>query len=281
MKKYYAERKGLIRTNLQMDLDEVLSFFYQTYMYFYRKEYFESAINGVWIKSYNEEKQILPPSLAPSAEVFFTTKLQSKMVYPISEYYESYQEETLFTVIEILYDHIAYYDYETEELIKEEPKKEFCEQINNILRLYKNGYYLEPQNGFIMEMPNEALKEQLAYEGDDMEDAVYKQLCIASEMYYRFDSNEEMKKKAINILADILESIREDVKNVLNSEYQINKKEHDRLIFDIVNNYNIRHNNEKQKTDYSKDIWYDWMMQYYTSTIITYYRLKSEYEFVF
>lgn len=281
MKKYYAERKGLIRTNLQMDLYEVLSFFYQTYMYFYRKEYFESAISGVWIKSYNEERQILPPSLAPSAEVFFTTKLQSKMVYPISEYYESYQEETLFTVIEILYDHIAYYDYETEELIKEEPKKEFCEQINNILRLYKNGYYLEPQNGFIMEMPNEALKEQLAYEGNDMEDAVYKQLCIASEMYYRFDSNEEMKKKAINILADILESIREDVKNVLNSEYQINKKEHDRLIFDIVNNYNIRHNNVKQKTDYSKDIWYDWMMQYYTSTIITYHRLKREYEFVF
>lgn len=170
---------------------------------------------------------------------------------------------------------------EADELVKEEPKKEFCEQINNILKLYKKGYYLEPKNGFIMEMPNEALKEQLAYDGNDMGDAVYKQLCTASEMYYRFDSNEEMKKKAINILADILESVREDVKNVLNSEYQINKNEHDRLIFDVVNSYNIRHNNGKQKTDYSKEIWYDWMMQYYTSTIITYHRLKKKHEFVF
>lgn len=281
MKKYYAERKGLIKGNLQMDLYEVLSFFYQTYVYFSNKGYFKSAVSGVW-KGYAEnERQILPPTLAPTAEVFFATKLQSKKVYPIYEHYESYQEETLFTVIEIMYDHIAYYDYENDELVKDEPKREFCEQINNILKLYKNGYYLEPQNGFIMELPNEALKEQLTYDGNDMEESVYAQLRTASEMYYRFDSNEEMKKKAINILADILENVREDVKNVLNSEYQINKNEHDKLIFDIVNGYNIRHNNAKQKTDYSKQIWYDWMMQYYTSTIITYYRLKKEHEFVF
>ena len=281
MKKYYAERKGLIKENLRMDFKELLSFFYQTYFYFSNKGYFQSAITGVYIGSYDDERQILPPSLAPSAEVFFATKLQSKKVYPIHEYYEYYNEETLFTVIEILYDHIAYYDYEIQELISIEPRKEFCEQINNILRLYKDGFYLEPQNGFIMELPNVALKEQLAYDGKDMGDDVYKKLCTASELYYRFDSNEEIKKKAINILADILENVREDVKTILNSEYQISKNEHDSLIFNIVNGYNIRHNNETQKTDYSKEIWYDWMMQYYTSTIITYYRLKKKHEFLF
>lgn len=281
MKKYYAERKGLIKENLQMNLKELLSFFYQTYSYFDNKGYFQSAIKGIYRGNYENERQILPPSLVPSAEVFFVTKLQSKEVYPVYEYYEYYNEETLFTVIEILYDHIAYYDYDIGELIKEEPQKEFCEQINNILRLYKDGFYLEPQNGFIMKLPNVALKEQLAYDGKDMGDDVYKKLCTASELYYRFDSDEEKKKKAINILADILENVREDVKTVLNSEYQINKNEHDGLIFNIVNGYNIRHNNGTQKTDYSKEIWYDWMMQYYTSTIITYYRLKKKHEIVF
>ena len=33
MKKYYAERKGLIKENLRMDFKELLSFFYQTYFY--------------------------------------------------------------------------------------------------------------------------------------------------------------------------------------------------------------------------------------------------------
>lgn len=281
MKKYYAERKGLIKENLQMDLYEVLSFFFQTYVYFDNKGFFKSAISGVWKGSDDNKTQILPPTLAPSAEVFFTTKLQSRKVYPVYEHYASYQDETLFTVIEILYDHIAYYDYECGELIKEEPQKEFCQQINNILKLYKQGYYLEPQNGFVMEMPNESLKEQLAYDGSDMESDVYKKLCTASEMFYRFDSNEEVKKKAINILADILENVREDLKNVLNNEYKINKNEHDGLLFNIVNGYNIRHNNAKQNTDYSREIWYDWMMQYYTSTIIAYYRLKKKHEFVF
>lgn len=281
MKKYYAERKGLVKENLQMDFKGLLSYFFQIYCYFNNREYFKSAVSGVYVGIYENERQILPPSLAPTAEVFFTTKLQDKKVYPIYEYYEYYNEETLFTVIEILYDHIAYYDYEMQELIKEEPQREFCEQINNILKLYRQGFYLEPKQGFIMELPNKALKEQLAYDGKDMEDDVYNKLCTASEMYYRFDSDEEIKKKAINILADILENVREEVKTLLNSEYQINKKQHDGLIFDIVNNYNIRHNNKSQMTDYSKEVWYDWMMQYYTSTIITFYRLKKKSELVF
>lgn len=278
MKKYYIERNGLIKRNLQINIKELLSYFYQIYEYFTQKGYFKCAINGIRIESDGNSKQILPPLLSPSAEIFFTTRLQNKKIYPIDEYYQSYQEETLFAVIEILYDYIGDFDFETKNVVQEKPKQEFCEHINNILRFYKTGYYLEPQNGFIMEIPNEALKKQLEYDGSDMEDEIYQQLSVASTMYYRFDSNEEIKKKAINILADILEKVREDVKVVLNTEYQINKTKHDALIFDIVNNYNIRHNKDNQKTNYSKEIWYDWMMQYYTSTIITYYKLKKKYE---
>ena len=89
-------------------------------------------------------------------------------------------------------------------------------------------------------------------------------------------SNLEQKKKAINILADILESEREEVKDILNAEYEVPKNEHDKLIFGIVNGYNIRHNRADQKSDYSKEIWYDWMMQYYTSVIIAFYKLKNK-----
>ena len=64
----------------------------------------------------------------------------------------------------------------------------------------------------------------------------------------------EQKKKAINILADILESEREEVKDTLNAEYEVPKNEHDKLIFGIVNGYNIRHNRADQKNDYSKEM---------------------------
>lgn len=53
----------------------------------------------------------------------------------------------------------------------------------------------------------------------DLPDSVLyeEQLATATEMYYRFDANLE-QKKAINILADILESEREEVKDTLNGQ---------------------------------------------------------------
>lgn len=276
--KYYLERNKLLDDNFSIDFTQLTQYFAQTYIYFENKEYFNCAKKGVWItRPYQrDEEQIIPPSLAPSPEIFFINHLHSTEVYPIWEHYEYYTEEILFTVIEILYDHIAVYDYQTSELIKVEPQKEFSEHINNILRMYKGGYYLEPTYGFISHMPNDALKNLLQQDVTDMlEEGVLKQLKTAIKMYYRFDSDIEMKKKAINVLADILEPLREDLKNILNQEYNINKNDHDKLIFGIVNTFNIRHNKADQLRGYSHNIWYDWMMQYYTSVIITYFRLKK------
>ena len=175
----------------------------------------------------------------------------------------------------MLYAHIGVYHYSTGKIDVKDEKALFSEQISNLLRSYKDGYYLERSNGFIMEMPNKALQEQLSYDGAELSEDVLEQLKSASRMYYRFDTDMEAKKKPINILADILEKVRDDLKETLNQEYDVSKNEHDRLIFGIVNEYHIRHNKADQKTDYSREIWYDWMMQYYTSTIITYCKLKK------
>ena len=48
MKKYYAERHGLLTKQLQIDFDELLQYFGQVYKYFCDKEYFEVATRGVW-----------------------------------------------------------------------------------------------------------------------------------------------------------------------------------------------------------------------------------------
>lgn len=276
MKEYYVKRNGLLNDKLNISLDELIQFFIQIYRYFYNKDCFEAAIKGVWrlIPYTNDQEQVLAPTLAPSPEMFFAVNLQSQDVWPIFEFAEGYDESTLFTVIEILYDHVGIYNYETDKFEKELVRQEYSEMINNALAMYKEGYYLEPKNGFVMNMPNKALKKQLEYSGEEMPSNVFEQLSTASEMYYRFESNLEEKKKAIAILADILENEREDLKTVLNEEYEIGKNEHDKLIFGVVNTYNVRHNRADQKTNYSRDIWYDWMMQYYTSTIITYYKLK-------
>lgn len=72
----------------------------------------------------------------------------------------------------MLYAHIGVYHYSTGKIDVKDEKALFSEQINNLLRSYKDGYYLERSNGFIMEMPNKALQEQLSYDGAELSEDV-------------------------------------------------------------------------------------------------------------
>lgn len=274
---YYAERNDLLGEDFTVDLDELRKYFFQTYKYFENRGLFKTAYHGVWkYVDFQGESQIHPPTMAPSPEIYFLNHLNGHNIYPIREFYDFYEENELFTVIEILYNHIGDYDFSKSDFVKREFQIEYIELLNNLLKRYKDGYYLDEKYGIIMEQPNHAVQRILDTElPETLHDNVLEQLRTSVKMYYRFDSNMELKKKAINILADILEPLRNELKDILNDVFNINKNNHDKLLFEIVNNFNIRHNDQKQYTEYNKSIWYDWMMQYYLTIIFTYYRLKS------
>lgn len=273
---YYAERNNLLNDiNFKIDLDELKEYFSQIYNYFDKEGYFLAAIHGVdAIDDYGNTYRIISPTLIPSPKLYFMKHLNSNEVWPIINFIDDYDETTIFTVIEILHEHIGKFDASKVEVLKEKPRIEFRTQINNILKLYKNGYMLDENYG-VIEIPNVAMKHLLNENPQIIQnDSVIEQLQTAMKMYFKFDSNLESKKKAINILADILEPLRNDLKEMYGDTSS--SKPHDSIIFGIVNAYNIRHNNESQKTDYDKEVWYDWMVQYYTSVIITYYKLKNK-----
>ncbi|MBZ6007322.1 hypothetical protein K1514_15625 [Paraclostridium bifermentans] len=277
--KYYAERKNLLDSNLEITFDKLKDLFLYVYRFFKNKNGFDVAENGVWRKGdhpWEDDYQLVSPLFGSSAEIFFMNHLNSEDIYPIYEHYEDYSEEELFTVIEILYDKIAVYNNEKGCLDVEDIRKEFAIEINNILKFYDGGYFLETNSGTIIKGSDEPLINMLTEDlVNYLNEDVMTKMRTAVKLYYRFDSNMETKKKAINILADILEPLRNELKDILNKKYEVNKNNHDKLIFEIVNGFNIRHNDKKQRTDYEKEIWYDWMMQYYCSIIITFYKLKS------
>lgn len=275
---YYAERNNLLNDiNFKIDLDELKEYFLQVYNYYKEEGYFLAAEYGVnGVDDCGNEYRIISPTLVPSPQLYFMNHLHSNEIWPIKRFIEDYDETIIFTVIEILHEHIGKYDNFREEVLKEEPREKFRTHINNILKLYNDGYMLDEKYGIIT-VPNIAMKELLNENIQVIhDDVIIEQLQTAMKMYFKHDSNLEIKKKSINILADILEPLRDELKEMYGDTSS--NKSHDRMIFGIVNGYNIRHNNDSQMTDYDKEVWYDWMVQYYTSVIIAYYKLKNKNE---
>ena len=83
----------------------------------------------------------------------------------------------------------------------------------------------------------------------------------------------EQKKQAIIDLADVFEWLKKTGKleNVLN-------KKDECAIFEIANNFSLRHHNPNQKNDYDKSIWYSWIFHFYLATYHATIRLIKKYE---
>ncbi|MDN8592722.1 hypothetical protein Q0V21_28790 [Paenibacillus sp. 11B] len=248
---YYMQRNGKINLeSIKISFKDFRVFFGEVYFYFYNKGYFQLAFEG------DKHKPCL---MEPSPSGYFFLHTGNNKVYPIYEYYQRYDQETLFTVIEILHKYIRIRD-DFEVYWKEEAQIEFRIQINKFLRFLDDGYELNDK-GWIINTTTMALNDLLNKDLPiETSDEITEQIETAIKMFFHYTTNNEQKKKAINILADVLEPIRDQM-------LTLTSKEHDKMIFGIVNNYKIRHNNDKQMDDYDKDVWYEWMFHYYLSTI--------------
>ena len=84
------------------------------------------------------------------------------------------------------------------------------------------------------------------------------QAAIRKFRLYR--SSPDEKRDAIRDLVSVLEYIRPKLKGILTNQ-------DDDDLFNIANNFGIRHHNDKQHTDYDKEVWNNWMFYFYLATI--------------
>jgi hypothetical protein len=87
--------------------------------------------------------------------------------------------------------------------------------------------------------------------------------------FRRHRSSFEDRRDALRDLADVLEFLRPRLKSVLASQDETD-------LFNIANNFGIRHHNDKQKTDYDESIWLSWIFYYYLATIHAALRLLEK-----
>jgi hypothetical protein len=207
---------------------------------------------------------------APDAALFL--ELRKKDLTPVRKMVDKYSEDDLFDIVEFHYEHCSkpievrhQHGYDGccrhyESFDRKVGRQEFREEVNEVLALYQNGYELSPA-GEILGLADTGfeglIKAPLLTADPHNIDARVDAACTK---FRRYKSSLDERRDAIRDLADVLEYLRPQLKEVLTL-----KDEDD--LFNIANNFGIRHHNLNQKTGYDKPIWYRWMFYYYLATI--------------
>ncbi|MCR5862864.1 hypothetical protein LRS05_12305 [Flavobacterium sp. J372] len=272
-RKYYSVRTGKV-TDEKVDLDTFKRIFLMVYRQLSHDGYFQNYFGIDCTDGY------LPGRLGEDIESIMFINLKKERLYPIERYINNYSEDDLFDVIEFLHDHCSAgldgghhswnncgYHYYT--FNDEMGKDHFREVVNPILKEYKDGYEISVDGEILINSENglsnlfnaEIPTQDFENIQNKMDNAILK--------FRRHRSTLDDRKEAIRELADVMEFLRPEIK-----EHLDRKDESD--LFNIVNNFGIRHHNKAQKVDYNKAVWYSWMFYYYLATIHTILRITKK-----
>ncbi len=264
-KKYYSLRKGV---DSKIDFNLMKELFFSTFQTLSSEGYFQESMGYDCV-----DAGYVPGRMGENVGFYFLKKLRKTDLLPIHEKYTEYTEEDIFDVIELLYDEVSkptygqYHDWADcgwhySKFNKKDGQKKFYGEINEFLKDYDIGYELS-LSGEILEKGDYGFEDLLIkdlpkYNPDKVEDKVK----FAVQKFRRYHSSLEERKEAVRTLADVLEYLRPKLDSII-----FKKDEAD--LFNIANNFGIRHHNDKQKDDYDKSIWLAWMFYYYLATIHT------------
>jgi hypothetical protein len=183
--------------------------------------------------------------------------------FPITKWLqEEITEDNIFDTLEFLYDHASkpgewvqmvtdtgfyYNDYDSYD--DKAGQEEFRSTANVFLADYKTGFELT-EDGIILAMGTEGLQyildaDIIPYDEANVDSKVRN--AISKWRNRRIDLSE--KKEAIRELADVFEWLKKTkgLATVLDGKDES-------VIFELANNFGIRHHNPKQKTNYDRAI---------------------------
>jgi hypothetical protein len=137
-------------------------------------------------------------------------------------------------------------------------RTEYIERVNQILGRYDGGWAMKPDFEILERAPSgmdDLLEAKLPASASA---SVARRVDSAIGKYRRRNSTIDDRRDAVRDLGDILEFVRDKAKTHLRGD------ESD--LFNILNNFNIRHHNSKQKSDYEA-IWLSGLFYHFLAMI--------------
>ena len=257
-KDFFSIRTGKNPNTHGFSLSDLNQFFCRLYGQLAANGYFDEAFGYFCV-----DADFIPGKLA-DVEFDILMRLRKKQVWPIDKYHVDYSEDDLFDMIEYLHEYVSkpidgtMHSYANcgmhwETFSKAEGQAEFREKVNELLALYQEPFVFNA-NGEILHKPDKGFEK--IFEADVPSDDENVRLRVDSAVlkFRKHGASLDDRRQAVR------DYLRPNMKSLLN------KKDEDDL-FNIANNFGIRHHNEKQKTNYDAAIWLSWMFYFFLSTI--------------
>ena len=263
---YYSVRTGKSPKSAKHDLAMLKRLFQAVYLDLSHRELFQELLG----KDCPDD----PDSFGTAGRdvsAFFLRRLRKDGLWPIYERLASYSEEDLFDVIELLYDHASMggegHDHSYNNcgmhyttFSAEQGRAEFRREINDLLRDYGEGYELS-KGGEIAHLPPSGFEHLVRADLPHHDKSnVTNRIDAAVAKYLSRSSGLQERREATRALIDVLEYLRPQVKQVFATRDETD-------LFNIANNFGVRHHNERQRTDYDPNIWTSWMFYFYLATV--------------
>ena len=264
-REYYSVRTGLIPKDSELEFSSIKKLFCLAYRTLEGEGYFQKYFGTNCTDGYMEGE------LGPEVETIIEINLRKSNLFPFAEKANDYNEDDLFDVIEFLHDHSSkgregYYHgwnncgYHYQDFNDEDGQSHFREVMNPILAKYKGGYEISP-DGQILIIADKGLThlfdaEVVSRDKESIDDKINSAIL----KFRRHKASLDERRDAIRDLADVLEYLKKDI--ILHLDEKDGKD-----LFNIANNFAIRHHNPEQKVNYDKAIWYSWMFYFYLATI--------------
>jgi hypothetical protein len=273
-RRYYSVRTGKNPKSAEVDLKTLGELFLDAYRRWDETGYFQEHFGYDCVDAGR-----VPGKLGDDLSAALRFHLRKTDLWPIHSHIDDYSEDDLFDIIEFFHDHISKplqgkyhsysqcgYHYDTFDADK--GRTEYRATLNELLQTYLFGYELS-NSGEILECAQPGMENLLHADLPTDDSNIKTRYGSAIAKFRRHRSTLEERRDAVRDLADVLEYLRPKLKEVLNKTDETD-------LFNIANNFGIRHHNDKQKTNYDMPIWLSWIFYFYLATIHASLRLLEQ-----
>jgi hypothetical protein len=193
-------------------------------------------------------------------------------LWPVAEHVDSWDDDTLFDMMEFLHDHVSTGDKELggfhsysgcgwhfSRFTIEPARGNYRSLVNDILRRLDPGYEMT-QDGEIIRAVPDGVAPLLETASRRLDDGQRQHVEAAITKYRARSSTRTDRRDAVRDLADVLEHLREEVKATLPSKDEA-------MLFEMANKFWIRHNKPGEHRDYDHEAWWSWLFYVYLASI--------------